>query len=77
MMDTKKAYYKVLTDIWALFRADLSVAHEIKSPEDPRWIAACDRYEAIVAAAPADLQDYADSMIRMHVYELEKQWRWK
>ena len=32
-------------------------------------------YRRIVNAAPLGLKDYADSMARVHVFELEKIWR--
>ena len=79
-MDTKelkKSYYKIITDIWALYREDLQTVQGIKSADDPRWANICDRYEKLVADAPAGVRDYCDSMMRVHIYELEKQWRFK
>lgn len=32
-------------------------------------------HDRIVDAAPPGLKDYADSMARVHVFELEKVWR--
>ena len=32
-------------------------------------------YRRIVNAAPPGLKDYADSMARVHVFELERRWR--
>jgi len=34
-------------------------------------------HDRIVDAAPPGLKDYADSMARVHVFELEKIWREK
>ena len=79
-MDTKelkKAYYKIITDIWALYREDLQTVQGITSADDPRWERICDRYEKLVSDAPAGLRDYADSLMRVNIYELEKFWRFK
>lgn len=75
--ELKRSYYKIITDIWALYREDLATVQDIKSADDPRWANICDRYEKLVAAAPAGLRDYADSLMRVNIYELEKLWRFK
>lgn len=77
MKELKKAYYHIITQIWALYREDLQTVQDITSADDPRWVKICDRYEKLVAAAPAELQDYADSLMRVNIYELEKFWRFK
>lgn len=77
LKDLKKNYYHIITQIWALYREDLVTVQDITSADDPRWVAICDRYEKLVADAPAGLRDYADSLMRVNIYELEKQWRWE
>jgi hypothetical protein len=32
-------------------------------------------FDRIYDNAPADMKDYADSMVKMHIYELERRWR--
>lgn len=75
MKELKKSYYHIITEIWALYREDLQTVQDITSADDPRWERICDRYEKLVADAPAGVRDYADSLMRINVYELEKQWR--
>ena len=75
--ELKKAYYHIITEIWALYREDLATVQNITSADDPRWERICDRYEKLVADSPAGLRDYADSLMRINVYELEKLWRWR
>ena len=77
LKDLKKSYYHIITQIWALYREDLVTVQDIKSADDPRWERICDRYEKLVADAPAGVRDYADSLMRVNIYELEKQWRFK
>ena len=62
MMDVKelkKSYYHIITELWALYREDLQTVQDIKSADDPRWANICDRYEKLVADAPAGVRDYA------------------
>lgn len=69
------SYQYVFANLWNLLRTDIQIAPTIKDSNDPRWIAMCDRYEAFVAQAPAEVKDLADSFMRAQVYELEKMWR--
>lgn len=76
IVSTQKAYYGCILQLWQAFKTDLVTVQDITSADDPRWVAICDRYEKLVADAPAGLRDYCDSMMRVHIYELEKYWRW-
>jgi len=70
-------YQYVFANLWNLLKTDIQIAPTIKDANDPRWAVMCDRYEQFVAQAPESVRDMADSMMRVQVYELEKQWRWK
>lgn len=73
----RKAYHTVTATLWQMFKADLMTAPTITSPNDPRWVEICDRYESLIDKAPKEVRDYMDSQVRVHIYELEKMWRWK
>jgi len=77
IVSTQKTYYSCILQLWQAFKTDLVTVQDIKSADDPRWESICDHYEKLVADAPAEVRDYADSMMRVHIYELEKCWRWK
>ena len=70
-------YQYVFANLWNLLKTDIQIAPTIKDANDQCWIAMCDRYEQLVAQAPASVRDMADSMMRVQLYELEKQWRWR
>ena len=75
VLSIQQAYYDCIKLLWITFKSDLATVQGITSAEDPRWVKICDRYEALVAAAPTELQDYVDSLMKVNIYELEKQWR--
>lgn len=77
VLSIQQTYYDCIKLLWMTFKSDLATVQGITSADDPRWVAICDRYEKLVADAPAGVRDYADSLMRINVYELEKQWRWK
>ena len=77
MTALQTAYRYIYVNLLALARQDILIAPTITDAWDPRWIAMCDRYQAFVDQAPAEVRDMADSMMRVQVYELEKMWRWK
>lgn len=77
VLSIQQAYYNCILQLWQGFKADLATVQDIRSADDPRWGKICDRYEKIVAAAPTGLRDYADSLMRVNIYELEKLWRFK
>ena len=74
-MDTAKEYYKILTDIWRTYKKHLPEVEQVIDYDSPTWKTICDDFERIPDAAPPGLKDYADSMARVHVYELERRWR--
>lgn len=76
-IDLQKAYHGIIAVLWPMFKQDLATASTITGPNDPRWIEICDRYEGLVDKAPKEVRDYMDSQVRVHIYELEKQWRFK
>lgn len=75
-MDEKKQYHDIITSIWKLLKTNLDVIKDIESAEDPRWAKICVDFDRIYDNAPADMKDYADSMVKMHIYELERRWRY-
>ena len=77
VLSIQQAYYDCIKLLWQTFKSDMATVQDIKSADDPRWGKICDRYEKLVAAAPAGLRDYADSLMRVNIYELEKLWRFK
>lgn len=72
-----KEYYGIITAIWKQFHKDIAIVDSISDPQDKRWEEIVARYEDIEKSAPASVQDYANSMILMHIAELEKRWRFK
>ena len=76
-IELQKAYHEIVSKMWPMFKQDLATAPTITGPNDPRWIKICDRYEGLVDKAPKEVRDYMDSQVRVHIYELEKQWRFK
>lgn len=74
-MDSKRAYYDVLTRTWKTFGAALEVAPMIKDPQDRRWVDICDALERIEADVPPELSYYAGSMVAIHMDVLERMWR--
>lgn len=77
VLSIQQTYYDCIKLLWMAFKSDLATVQGITSADDPRWERICDRYEKLVADAPAGVRDYADSLMRIDVYELEKQWRWR
>lgn len=77
VLSIQQAYYDCIKLLWITFKSDLATVQDIKSADDPRWANICDRYEKLVADTPAGVRDYVDSLMRVNVYELEKQWRFK
>lgn len=73
----RKAYHSITVTLWTMFKTDLATAPTITDAFDPRWIEICDRYEGLINKTPKEVRDYVDSQIRVHIYELEKFWRWK
>ena len=71
-MDIAKEYYKILTDIWKTYKKHLPEVEQVLDYDSPTWKTICDDFERIPDAAPPGLKDYADSMARVHVFELEK-----
>jgi len=76
-IDLQRAYHGIVTRIWTMFKSDMIIAPTIQGPDDSRWEKMVDRYESLVKEAPKEVRDYCDSMMRVHVYELEAMWRWK
>ena len=77
VLSIQQAYYDCIKLLWITFKSDLATVQDIKSADDPRWANICDRYEKLVADTPAGVRDYVDRLMRVNVYELEKQWRFK
>lgn len=75
MMDEKRDYYGILTEIWKAFRKHIETVSEITSATDTRWKAICDDFDRIEASAPPHLKKYAGDMVALHVWELERRWR--
>ena len=77
MMDqeTAKKYYDIILACWKAFHEHLSEIEQVIDYDSPTWKTICDDFERIPDAAPPGLKDYADSMARVHVFELEKIWR--
>ena len=76
-IELQKAYHGIIAVLWPMFKADLTTAPTITGSDDPRWVEICDRYEGLVDKAPKEVRDYMDSQVRVHIYELEKMWRWE
>lgn len=74
-MDEKKQYHDIITSVWKLLKTHIDTVDDIKSADDPRWAKICVDFDRIYDNAPADMKDYADSMVKMHIYELERRWR--
>ena len=75
LMDEKKEYYGIITEIWKAFRKHIGTVSEITSATDPRWKSICDDFDAIEANAPEHMKRYAGEMVLLHVDELERRWR--
>jgi len=75
LMDEKKEYYGIITEIWKAFRKHIGTVSEITSATDTRWKAICDDFDAIEASAPEHMKRYAGEMVLLHVDELERRWR--
>ena len=76
-MNEKKEYYKVLTEIWKMFREDMETVKAIRSANDKAWTNMVARYEAVADNAPRETKAYANDMMLVHVKALEDMWRWK
>ena len=74
-MEELKEYHNIIQEIWKTLKASMLIAAEITSPTDPRWVKICMNFDRIYDNAPADMKDYTDSMVKMHIYELERRWR--
>ena len=74
-MEELKEYHNIIQEIWKTLKASMLTAAEITSPTDPRWVKICMDFDRIYDNAPANMKDYADSMVKMHIYELERRWR--
>ena len=77
MLKMQQAYHGFIVTMWPMFKQDLATAPTITGPYDPRWIEICNRYESLINQAPAEIRDYVDSQVRVHIYELEKFWRFE
>lgn len=75
MIDEKKEYYGILTEIWKAFRKHIDTVSEITSATDERWRDICNDFTCIEFAAPPHLKKYAGDMVALHVWELERRWR--
>lgn len=75
MMEEKKEYYGIITEIWKLFRKYIDTVSEITSATDKRWEKICNDFDAIEAGAPEHMKRYAGEMVLLHVDELERKWR--
>ena len=75
LMDEKKEYYGIITEIWKAFRKHIDTAVDIKSATDERWEKICDDFDAIEANAPEHMKRYAGEMVLLHMDELERRWR--
>ena len=68
-------YKRIMTEILRLMKEHLTTIETITDCQDPRWVKICMDFDRIYDNAPADMKDYADSMVKMHIYELERRWR--
>lgn len=64
-----------MTEILRLMKEHLTTIETITDCQDPRWVKICMDFDRIYDNAPASMKDYADSMVKMHIYELERRWR--
>ena len=46
-MDEKREYYKILTEIWKMFREDMESVKSIESANDKAWKEMVARYEGL------------------------------
>ena len=76
-MNEKKEYYKVLTEIWKMFREDMESVKNIESANDKAWTDMVARYEAVADNTPRETKAYATDMMLVHVKVLEDMWRYK
>ena len=76
-MNEKKEYYKILTEIWKMFREDMESVKSIESANDKAWTEMVARYEAIADNVPRETKAYATDMMLVHAKALEDMWRYK
>ena len=74
-MEELKEYHNIVQEMWKLFKASMVIAGSITSANDPRWIKINSDFKRICDNVSPAEQDYADSMMRLHIYELERRWR--